>query len=403
MYMDTPIKMPEHSTRTAHDATGVESPGQAIPDSSRLQSLDVLRGITVAVMILVNTSGDGSHTYPILAHSRWNGCTVADVVFPCFLFMVGVSSVLSLSGRLRRGIPHSVLIRQALRRTAIIFCLGLLINSFPTFPLHTLRIFGVLQRIALCYLAATLLFLWSRTRTLAFRFISILVGYWILLRWVPVPGMGIPGSTIPFLDPHANLPAWLDRHLLTARHLYHQGYYDPEGLLSTIPSIASTLLGTLTGIWIRRKERTSTTALGILVAGIVCLAAGILWSHSFPLNKRLWTSPFVLWTGGISLVALSILIWLVDLGGKASRLAYPAIVFGTNALGAYVFSELLAALLGTLRMPGSTTSLQRWLYHPLAAAIPNPSVAALVYAILFVGVCFLPALILYRKQIFLKV
>jgi predicted acyltransferase len=401
--MDTSIKMPEQSTPTTAETTREESPGQAVPGPARLQSLDVLRGITVAVMILVNTSGDGSHTFPILAHSRWNGCTVADVVFPCFLFMVGVSSVLSLSGRLGRGIPHSFLIRQALRRTAIIFCLGLLINSFPTFPLHTLRIFGVLQRIALCYLAATLLFLWGRTRTLAILFVSILLGYWILLRWVPVPGVGIPGSTIPFLDPHANLPAWLDRHLLPARHLYHQGFYDPEGLLSTIPSIASTLLGTLTGIWIRRKERTSTTALGILAASIVCLAVGLLWSHWFPLNKRLWTSSFVLWTGGISLVTLSLLIWLVDLRSKASRLFYPAIVFGTNALAAYVFSELLASLLGTLRLPGSTTSLQRWLYHPLAVAIPNLSVAALVYAILFVGVCFLPVLILSRKQIFLKV
>jgi len=401
--MDTYIKSPEPSIGTTGETPGEELPRPAISGPSRLQSLDVMRGITVAVMILVNTSGDGSHTYPILAHSHWNGCTLADIVFPCFLFMVGVSSVLSLSGRLRRGVPRAILIRQALQRTAIIFGLGLVINGFPTFPLHTLRIFGVLQRIAICYLAATLLFLWSRTRTLALLFLAILVGYWILLRWVRVPGMGIPGSTIPFLDPHANLPAWLDRHLLPARHLYHQGFYDPEGLLSTIPSIASTLLGTLTGIWIRRKEPTSTTARAILVAGIVCLAVGLLWSNWFPLNKRLWTSSFVLWTGGISLVALSILIWLVDLGGKASRVVYPAIVFGTNALAAYIFSELLAALLGTLRLPGSTTSLQRWFYHPLAAVIPNPSVAALVYAILFVGVCFLPVLILYRKQIFLKV
>lgn len=369
----------------------------------RLQSLDALRGITVAAMILVNTSGDGAHTYPILAHSRWNGCTLADVVFPCFLFMVGISSVISLSGRLRRGTPRAVILRQALRRTAIIFALGLVINAFPAFHLHTLRIFGVLQRIALCYLAATLLFLWVRTRTLAVFFFSILLGYWILLRWVPVPGMGIPGNTIPFLDPHANLPAWLDRHLLPARHLYHQGFYDPEGLLSTIPSIASTLLGTLAGIWIRRKERGPTTAFGILIAGIACLVAGLLWSHWFPLNKRLWTSSFVLWTGGISLVTLGVLIWLIDLRKKASRVVYPAVVFGTNALAAYIFSELLAALLDTLKLPGSTNSLQHWLYRPLSAAIPNPSLAALSYAVLFVGVCFVPVLILFRQRIFIKV
>jgi len=380
-------------------------PTRAVPASAppRLQSLDVLRGITVALMILVNTSGDGAHTFPILAHSRWNGCTLADVIFPCFLFMVGLSSVISLSARLARGTPRSLILRQALKRAAIIFALGLLINGFPTFPLHTFRIFGVLQRIALCYLATTVLFLWARTRTLAVLFFSILVGYWILLRWAPVPGMGIPGSTIPFLDLHANLPAWLDRHLLPPRHLYHQGFYDPEGLLSTVPSIASTLLGTLTGIWIRRNSRSTATAVGILTTGLLCLAAGLLWSHWFPMNKRLWTSSFVLWTGGISLVALGTLIWAIDLRNRTRRLVYPAIVFGTNAMAAYVFSELLASLLGALRLPGSTTSVQHWLYRPLAAAIPNPSIAALAYAILFVGVCFVPVLILYRKRIFLKV
>ena len=370
---------------------------------SRLKSLDVLRGVTVAAMILVNTSGDGAHTYPILAHSRWNGCTLADVVFPCFLFMVGISSVFSLSGRLRAGTPRSVIVRQALQRTAIIFAFGLAINGFPTFPLHTLRVFGVLQRIALCYFAGTLLFLWARTRTLAVVFASILIGYWILLRWVPVPGIGMPGSAIPFLDPHANLPAWLDRHLVPQSHLYHQGFYDPEGLLSTIPAVSSTLLGTLTGIWIRRRQPATTTARGLLLAGFLCMAAGLLWSHWFPMNKRLWTGSFVLWTGGISLLTLCFFYWLIDLRKSATQVVYPAIVFGTNALTAYVFSEFLASLLGALRLPGSDISVQRWLYHPLAAAIPNPSVAALCYAVLYVGVCFVPVLVLYRKHIFLKV
>lgn len=389
--------------QAATQATGRTLTPENAPASSRLKSLDILRGVTVAAMILVNTSGDGAHTYPILAHSRWNGCTMADVVFPCFLFMVGVSSVFSLSGRLRRGSPRSIIVRQALFRTAIIFALGLAINGFPTFPWHTLRIFGVLQRIALCYFAATLLFLWTGTRTLAVTLASILLGYWILLRWVPVPGFGMPGSAIPFLDPHANLPAWLDRHLLPAAHLYHQSFYDPEGLFSTVPALASTLLGTLTGVWIRRKQPGAITARGLLLTGLLCVAGGLLWSHWFPLNKRLWTSSFVLWTGGISLLALCFFFWLVDLHKRATRLIYPAIVFGTNALAAYVFSEFLASLLGTLRFPGSTMSVQRWLYHPLAAAIPNPRVAALSYAILFVGVCFVPVQVLHRKHIFLKV
>ena len=393
-----------HPLNEAAPASIEQTPAsETSPAPARLKSLDVLRGVTVAAMILVNTSGDGAHTFPILAHSRWNGCTLADVVFPCFLFMVGISSVFSLSGRLRAGTPRSVIVRHALQRTAIIFALGLAINGFPTFPMHTLRVYGVLQRIALCYFAGTLLLLWARTRTLAVVFASILVGYWILLRWVPVPGMGMPGSTIPFLDPHANLPAWLDRHLIPAAHLYHQGFYDPEGLLSTIPAVASTLLGTLTGIWIRRKQPGAVAVRGLLFAGLLCMAAGLLWSHWFPMNKRLWTSSFVLWTGGISLLTLWFFYWLVDLRKSANRAVYPAIVFGTNALAAYVFSEFLASLLGTLRLSGSGTSVQRWLYHPLAAAIPDPRLAALSYAILFVGVCFVPVLVLYRKHIFLKV
>lgn len=401
--MQPTLQVANRQNRTADRQSSTVALPQSQPTSSRLKSLDALRGLTVAIMILVNTSGDGAHTYPILAHSRWNGCTLADVVFPCFLFMVGLSSVFSLEGRLQRGVPRRAILLQAFRRTLVIFALGLAVNGFPTFPWHTFRIFGVLQRIALCYFAATLLFLWMRTRALAITFFCILVGYWILLRWIPVPGYGMPGTTIPFLDMHANLPAWLDRHILPARHLYHQGFYDPEGLLSTVPAIASTLLGTLTGFWIRGARSRSRTALGLLAAGVLCMATGLVWSHWFPMNKRLWTSSFVLWTGGISLLTLCLFYWLIDVRRSATRLFDAAIVFGTNALAAYVFSEFLASFLGAVRLPGSSIPLQHWLYHPLAAAIPNPGIAALTYAILFVAVCFLPVLVLYRRRIFLKV
>ena len=369
----------------------------------RLKALDALRGLTVAIMILVNTSGDGAHTYRFLAHSRWNGCTLADVVFPCFLFMVGVSSVFSLAGRRNRGIPRARILVAAFKRAAIIFVLGLAINGFPAFPWHSLRVYGVLQRIAICYLVATLLFLWMRTRTLAVVFVSILIGYWVLLRWVPVPGLGVPGSTIAFMDPFANLPAWLDRTLIPARHLYHQGFYDPEGLLSTLPAIASTLLGTLAGIWIDRNQPRAATARGLLLAAFAAIVAAILWNHWFPWNKRLWTSSFVLWTGGISLLTLWFFYWLLDVRKLPDCWAYPAFVFGENALTAYVFSEFLAALLGTLRLSSNGNSLQQWLYAPLRAAIPNPNIAALSYALLFVAFCFIPVLLMYRKNIFLKV
>jgi predicted acyltransferase len=370
---------------------------------SRLQSLDALRGVTVALMILVNTSGDGAHTFPILAHSRWNGCTIADLVFPCFLFMVGISGVFSVSGRLSRGGTQRNILLTAFKRAAIIFALGLAINGFPRFPLDTLRIYGVLQRIALCYLISTALFLWFRTRTLAFITVGILAGYWALLRFVPVPGTGIPGVSVPFLDPYGNLAAWLDRTLIPAKHLYHQGFYDPEGLLSTIPALATTLMGTLTGIWIRRTQPLATTAKGIAIAGFLCIAAGLIWSPWFPWNKRLWTSSYVLWTGGIALLTLCVFSWVVDLRRTSPRWIYPATVFGTNALVAYVFSEFLASFLGTIHMPESRLTIQRWLYHPIAATIPKPQIAALSYAVLYVALCYLPVLVLYRRRIFVKV
>lgn len=377
--------------------------GERTSESSRLKSLDILRGVTIAVMILVNTSGDGNHTYSFLSHSVWNGCTLADVVFPCFLFMVGISLVFSLSARLKRGDARSTILLDALKRALIIFALGLAVNGFPLFHLQTLRIFGVLQRISLCFLFATLVYLWGRPKSLVVLLVSILVGYWILLRWVPVPGFGMPGSDVAFLDPHGNLPAWLDRHLLPASHLYHQGYYDPEGLLSTISSIASTVLGVLCGIWMKRTIPAGEKAKGLLVAGLVCLVSGLVWSIWFPLNKRLWTSSFVLFTGGISVLALWLFFRLIDLRKSSTKMVYPAIVFGTNSLAVYIFSEFFAELLRAVKIRGSSMSLQASLYRPIAAVIPDPYIAALLYAILFVGVCFLPIWFLYRKRIFIKV
>jgi predicted acyltransferase len=212
----------------------------------------------------------------------------------------------------------------------------------------------------------------------------------------------MPGRDLLFLDRYANLPAWLDRLLIPARHLYHQGFYDPEGVLSTIPAAASTLLGAVTGMWIRSTRPISRKAHGLLLASGLCLASGLLWSQWFPLNKPLWTSSFVLWTGGTSLFALWFFFWLVDVRQRMQQWIYPAVVFGTNALTAYIFSEFLAKLLNFIKLP-SGMPLQHWLFKPLASSIPNPQLAALAYAVLFAGVCFLPAWILYRKHIFLKV
>lgn len=385
---------------TAPDDPGVRA---SLGVNARLQSLDALRGLTIALMILVNTSGDGAHTYRLLRHSPWNGCTLADVVFPCFLFMVGISLVLSLGGKLRRGVPRRVLVRQALQRALVLFAIGIAINGFPRFDLHTLRVFGVLQRIAICFFLASLIYLWLRPRAVVWLTVGILLGYWILLRWVPVPGYGLPGVSVPLLDPHGNLPAWIDRHLLPAMHLYHQGYYDPEGLLASLPALASTLIGVLTAFFLQTPRSAAAKATRLLVAGILCLLAGLAWSHWLPLNKRLWTSSFVLFNAGVSALALSIFIWWLDVQKKGTQLAMPLIAFGTNALAAYALSEFLASFLSSAKVPGSVHTLQKTLFVPFATFIPDPYIAALTYAVVYVTICFIPVLLLFRKKVFLKV
>ncbi|MGO4209364.1 acyltransferase family protein [Terriglobus sp. 2YAB30_2] len=380
----------------------VSGESQAPSSSPRLASLDVLRGLTIALMIMVNTSGDGAHTFPFLSHAPWNGCTLADVVFPCFLFMVGISIVFSLRGKLRKGVPSSTILLQAAKRTLVLFAIGLAVSSFPHYTLHTFRVFGVLQRIAICFFVATLLYLKAKPKTLIVVTVSILLGYWILLRWVPVPGFGMPGVDVPFLDPVGNFPAWLDRHLLPASHLYRAGFYDPEGLLSSVPSLATALLGVLTGIWITRHGVTSATARGLLTAAVSFLALSGLWSIWFPLNKRLWTSSFVLFNAGLGLLALWFFFWLIDLRPGKKRFLEPALVFGTNSLAVYAFSEFFAGTLDSIRLPSHRT-VQQWLFHPLTLVFPNLYVAALAYALLFVGVCYLPMLLLYRKRIFIKI
>jgi predicted acyltransferase len=352
-------------------------------------------------MILVNASGGVAHGYRPLVHAPWNGLTFADVVFPCFLFIVGISLVLSLSDRGRRGAEQPALMRKALKRAAILFVIGLILNGYPWYNLATLRIYGVLQRIALCYFVAVLLYLWLKPRTLVIVTAAILLGYYVLLRWVPVPGYGMPGVDVAFLDPHGNLPAWLDRQIFSASHLYLQGFYDPEGLLSSLPALASTLIGVLAGIeLVKRKGGWLEWA---FITGASCLATGLLWSHWFPLNKRLWTSSFVLVNAGISLIALGLLRWWLDGHSDRGGALTPFKIFGMNALAAYVFSDFLAASISSVRLPHSGITLGRWLFHPVPAFIPNRYFAGLVCAVLYIGVCFLPVWLLYRKRIFLKI
>jgi predicted acyltransferase len=375
---------------------------------ARLLSLDFLRGLTIAFMILVNNNGDEVRAYWPLKHAAWNGFTPTDLVFPTFLFLVGISTVFSTSSRLAQGATRQSLFLHVVRRSIILFLLGLVVNSFPFFHLSSMRFYGVLPRIAICYLIVASLYLispgWRGKAALA---VAALAAYWILMRFVPVPGYGVPGHDIPLLDRDANLTAWLDRHIFTASHLYERTR-DPEGLLSTIPALATALLGLLTGIWLRTQRTLVQKTGGIAIAGLTGILLGGLWNFAFPINKKLWTSSYVLFAGGLSLLLLALSLTIVDLpernAGKQdrSRLLKPFFIFGTNAIAAYVFSELLAAAIASIHL-NSGLNLQQYFYQSILRAVPNIAFASLLYSLLFVIVCWLFIAVLYRRKIFLKI
>ena len=377
---------------------------QTVVKPGRLISLDVVRGITIAFMILVNNGGSGKYSYSQLEHSAWNGWTLTDLVFPSFLFMAGVSIVLSTESRLARGESKATLRLHVLKRSIILFLFGLVVNSFPLFHLSTLRYYGVLQRIAICFFFASLLYLWNNkawvTATVA---VVALLGYWILMRWVPIPGIGVPTVNVPLLDPNQNWVAWLDRKLLMG-HLY-EGVRDPEGLLSDIPAMGTILFGVLAGKWLRQPITLGKKAAGLLGASVAGLVLGNIWNIWFPINKKLWTSSYVLFAAGCTLLLMAICFYAVEIKQWTRGWTYPWLVFGSNAISAYIISELLAGGIDTIefRDGGHVTSLQQYIYFHFFYPLVNPSFGSLLYALTYVLVCFVPVLVLYRKKIFLKV
>lgn len=376
--------------------------------STRLLSLDLLRGLTIAFMILVNNAGNFGSAYWPLLHSAWNGCTPTDIVFPTFLFIIGITTVISLSSRLSRGTPKRTLFLQIVRRTVILFLLGILVNSFPFFNLHTMRFFGILPRISVCYFVVSTLYLFSQGwRDKLALFIAILIGYWMLLRFVPVPGYGVPTHGVPFMDPLGNLAFWVDRSLFSASHL-SDGTHDITGLGSTLPSIATTLLGVLTAQWLRTSHAFTKKVRNIALAGVAAILLGGLWNFTFPINKELWTSSFVLFAGGISMLLLALFMWLVDRVPASqpkrtrSPLATLLLVFGTNAITAYVFSELLSSGLSSIPTHAGM-NLQETLYQSILHAVPDAAFASLLYSLGFVAVCWIFTYGLYRRGVFIKI
>jgi predicted acyltransferase len=380
------------------------SPQTLTNPSQRLVFLDVVRGIVIAFMILVNNSGNELYAYWPLKHAEWNGWTPTDLVFPSFIFLVGISIVLSTQARIARGETKGALLLHALRRAAILFALGLIVHSFPNYPLATMRIYGVLQRIALCSLAATVLYLWDRRGvTLASVAAACLLAYWILMRWVPVPGFGLPGHDIPFLDKDMNWVALIDRHLFPGR--LYETTRDPEGLISTIPAIATCLLGVLTGLWLRMQKDLTTKLGGLLTGAIAGVALGSLWGIWFPINKKLWTSSYVLFAAGCTLLVLAICFFVIEIKKRGGAWTYPWKVFGSNAIVAYAFSELLSTTIESIhiRQSDHLVTLKELIYTRVFYPIVDPSFGSLLYSLSFVLVCFVPSLVLYKRRIFIKI
>ncbi|HTF65305.1 MAG TPA: heparan-alpha-glucosaminide N-acetyltransferase domain-containing protein [Edaphobacter sp.] len=396
-----------------------------VAPSSRVLSVDVLRGITIAFMILVNDAGDSKHVYTQLEHAAWNGWTLTDLVFPTFLFIVGIAIILSIHARLQRGASRRELALHTLRRAATIFVVAMLINLVPYFRFSHLRIYGVLPRIALCYLIAALICLTTqKARNLLAITAALLVSYWLLMRFVPVPGFGVPTHEIPLLDPDRNLAAWIDRGTMAfTQSAFHtgrlyEGTRDPEGLLSTIPAIGTTLLGAVSALWLRRAGGKSPSitraqcALGLLLAGFVGIASGLMWNIWFPINKKLWTSSYVLFAAGCALVGLAVCYWLIDIRrfhetklGK--RLTWPWLVFGSNAIVAYVVAAIVEKTLSLIHMAGVTPDGKPltgwgWVYWNIFASHGSTNNTSVAFAIAFVLVCFIPNWILWQKKIFVK-
>ncbi len=370
--------------------TAVQRVAQSRPTQDRIFSLDLFRGATMAAMIIVNNQ-NGQEAYWPLQHSAWNGWTPADLIFPFFLFIVGVSLVFSFHARLERGESRRALTLHTIRRSVTLFAIGLALNGLAAVQFGAWRIPGVLQRIAVVYCIAAILALHTRTKARIAWVAGLLLVYWMVMRFVPVPGYGVPSVDIPLLHPDGNLAAYLDRKLMLG-HLW-EATRDPEGILSTIPSIATALCGVLTGEWLRSTHTQKQKAAGMLACGVAGVIAGQLWGLWFPINKNLWTSSYVLLTSGSALIALSFCYWLSDIHLHRGGWSLPFMVLGTNAISAYVISQVLGGWLGW-----SGARFLHWLTFVDSAAL-----ASLLHAMVVLVLSFIPMYWLYRKRIFIKV
>jgi predicted acyltransferase len=363
----------------------------------RLVSLDAFRGATIAGMILVNNPGSWDYVYPVLRHADWHGWTPTDLIFPFFLFIVGISLSLSLTKRQTQGLGNLHLSLKILRRALILFALGILLNLIPSFDMATVRIPGVLQRIAVCYLLVALLFLKTSPLVRLLIAIGILVSYWLILTFLPVPGYGAGILTL-----EGNLCAHIDAKFL-AGHLYTPSF-DPEGILSTLPAMATTLFGTLCGDWLRTSYRGAAKVIGLLISGTAFFVLGHSLHVHFPINKQLWTSTYVLLTAGAAAIAMGMCYGLID-GLKLKKWALPFLVFGGNAIVVFVGSSLLSRIMSSIEVSahGGAVSLKEILFHRIFSALAGDYLGSLLFPSTLLLFWFLVMLPLYKKNIHFKI
>lgn len=376
--------------------------------NQRLLALDVFRGATVAAMILVNNPGDWGNIYAPLKHAEWHGCTPTDLIFPFFLFIVGVSITFAMSSRKDDEQSHTRTIIKALKRALILFSLSLFLSLYPrifTDPLtalSTVRIPGVLQRIAVVFLVATIIFLKNSEKNILRITVGILILYWVIMTFIPVPGAGYAN-----LEKETNMGAWLDRSLLSEAHLWKSAKtWDPEGILSTLPAVASGLIGVMVGIYLRRKDvGDGAKTAWIFSTGLMMFVGGMIWDLQFPMNKSLWTSSFVLYTSGLAAMILAFCFWIIDVN-RYSRFTMPFVVYGKNAITVFFLSGLLPSTMNMIKMTnadGSESGLQSWLYDNVFSTNFSTVNASLAWAISQILFWFIILYILYRKNIFIKV
>jgi predicted acyltransferase len=373
--------------------------------AGRLVSLDVFRGLTIGAMVLVNNPGTWSAIYPPLDHAEWHGWTFTDTIFPFFVFIMGIAIPIALEKRKAAGQVGAGLYLKLLQRTAALFGLGLFLAIFPFYNWMEghwidptkLRIMGVLQRLALCYLFASLLFLWLPPRALLGAAFALLLAYWGIMM------IGAQGD----LSKEGNFSGLIDRMILGPNHMWKGSpYFDPEGILSTLPAISTCLFGVMTGRLVASHQSDTAKVAEMFVWGFALLALGWMWSAFFPINKNLWTSSYSVFMSGLAMCVLGACYWIIDIRGWKAWTG-PFVIFGVNALALFVGSGMMGRLLnmipGGSAPDGKLVSLKSVIYTNLFEPLASPMNASLMYAICFIGVWLFLMWLLYRKGIYIKV